>query len=379
MDDLLEKRIIFVLACLSCFTISFNTAAISAVIPAISASLARPDIIVSRIISFYMIPYGLGALLYAPLTRFFTYRVVLVVTMILYAAACVVSGAAKSYLTLAGGCVVMGIAAASVIPLGLMVIGEVFPKELRGRMVGLFFGSSFIASLGGIALSGVVEWPYLFFVPAFLAIIVACLYSLLRLPQLARTHMGSVDYLSAWKNKRLRNIFLFILLISLFYHGVQKWFGVFLAAEYGLDKFKISLFFMIMAVASFVGQVAGGWLTDKMGRKIACQTGLVGLSLGTMILACHFHQDLFLALALCLFSMSWTVGHSGISTVLTDYADHERPITASLNSAVRFISGGIGFYLSGFLVKFSFGLTFLSFGIAILALTGLLNRVVSGR
>jgi MFS family permease len=134
----------------------------------------------------------------------------------------------------------------------------------------------------------------------------------------------------------------------------------------------------MMTIASFVGQISGGWLTDKIGRGISCKTGLVGLSSGAILLAWHYNSEILLAIVLILFSISWTVGHNGISTILTDYSERERPITASLNSAVRFVSGGIGFYLSGFIVKFSFSLGFLILGFMMLMLILWLNKVIIG-
>jgi MFS family permease len=79
-----NKKLIIFLMCLGNVAVSFNTGAVAAAIPLISADLHLSDIAVSRIVSFYMIPYGLGALLYAPLTRYISYRFVLMVAMILF-------------------------------------------------------------------------------------------------------------------------------------------------------------------------------------------------------------------------------------------------------------------------------------------------------
>ncbi len=233
-----------------------------------------------------------------------------------------------------------------------------------------------MASLAGILLSGVADWRWLFFVPAGMATLVAVAFWTYRSSLLARTHDGKVNYFRALQNKGLRDIFLFIFIISLLYHGVCKWFGVFLDHDYHLNKLQVSLFFIFIAVASLIGQLEGGWLTDKIGRKVSCRVGLLGLGLGAMALAVHFPSLKLLAFFMCIFSVSWTVGHNGMSTLLTDYVESERPITASLNSAVRFVSGGIGFYLSGFFVKYSFGYTFLGMGVLMLALMFWLNRVV---
>ena len=64
-----HQKIIF-LTCLGNIAISFNTGAVAAAIPLIAADFHTTDFVVARIVPYYMIPYGLGALLYAPLTRF---------------------------------------------------------------------------------------------------------------------------------------------------------------------------------------------------------------------------------------------------------------------------------------------------------------------
>jgi uncharacterized membrane protein len=62
-----------------------------------------------------------------------------------------------------------------------------------------------------------------------------------------------------------------------------------------------------------------------------------------------------------------------VSTVLTDFPDKYRAEMASLNSSVRFLSGGLGFYLSSFLIQKSFSLNFFVIGIMILALVPLIR------
>jgi len=104
-------------------------------------------------------------------------------------------------------------------------------------------------------------------------------------------------------------------------------------------------------------------------------TGIIGLSVGTMLLV-GTYPIMVLGMILLMISMCWTIGHNGVSTVLTDFSDHDRPMIASLNSAVRFISGGLGFYISQFFVTRSFGLTFFMIGILMMMLALGLKRVV---
>ncbi len=370
-----ERKIAYILICLGCITISFNVAAITAVIPVISAELMLPDFKVSQIIPYYMIPYGIGALIYAPLTRRFSYRSVLWFTMGVYAISSFMCGWIYFLECFLIARVCMGIAGASAIPLGLMIIGEFFNKQIRGRLVGVFFGCSFVASVAGIFISGILDWRWLFFIPAILGGITSLSFIILPSSILNKKHKASVNYLEAFKNFKIREVFLFICLISALYHGVRNWFGVYLSRIYHLEKFAISMIFVLAALGGLAGQLIGGYLSDKKSRLFSCYVGILGLSISTMLLAGKYPL-VIVAVIMTIISMSWTIGHNGISTVLTDFPDNDRPVIASLNSSVRFVSGGIGFFISSYFVEKSFSVSFFFMGIFLFLLVFALKRIV---
>ncbi len=281
--------------------------------------------------------------------------------MLVYAATNIVCATAQSIEVILMARAVMGLAAASVIPLCLMSIGRLFPRETRGRLVGLFFSTSFIASVIGIMMSGFAPWRWQFVVPSVLALITVVLIWT-SASELGKIYTEKVRYLEVLKSAQLRNILLFIFAISFLYHGVHKWMGVYLSRIYHLKQFAVSFFFMLVAVFGAVGQNVGGYITDKKGRLAACQLGVLVLTVTTMLL--YGTYPLFLlGIILALFAVGWTIGHNGISTVLTDFPDETRAELAGLNSSVRFFSGGLGFFLGGPFVEKNFGLTFLGFGV----------------
>jgi len=370
-----SRKLLYALLCLGCITISFNVAAIAAAIPSISKGLGQPDFLVSRVIPFYMIPYGVGALFYAPLTRRFSYRRILVVTFLVYALASVFCGMATTVRDLFIGRLVAGVSGAAAIPLGLMLIGQLFERNVRGRLVGMFFSLSFVASNAGLILGGMSDWRWLFYVPAGLSILAAISLLALKSEHLRQRNIHAVNYWKALRQVRIRELFIFIFVISALYHGVQQWYGVYLNREYDLDKIGITLFFVWMSLASIAGQMWGGWLADKKSRRLACFWGILLLGLSTVSLLAHWPLGV-LAVLLATFASGWTVGHNGVSTVITDLPDEHRAETASLNSAVRFVSGGAGFILSSPFVQFSFGWTFFGFGILMLGCLVFLRKVI---
>lgn len=370
-----HQKITFLLVCLVNLTISFNTAAVSAAIPFIARDLNVTDYLASKIITFYLIPYGFGALLYAPLTTKFSYRSIYAVVMVVFTVFSLLCGFSETLNMLMVGRAGSGISAACAIPLGLLIIGEFFNKEIRGRLVGVFFSCSFIASFLGVVLSGWVSWRWLFLMPAILSFLTAILIIFTRLKMIDKVHGIAIDYAKALLDRKILNIFIFIFALSFLYHGVHKWYGVYLSEVYGLSKLTISFMFISMVLGGAIGQIMGGYISDKKGRFAACQIGFAGLSVSIMMLI-GFYPTPILAVLLTLTAFFWTVGHNGLSTILTDFPDKDRPVIASLNSSVRFLSGGIGFYVSSFFVSKSFGLTFFAIGILILILKYTADRFI---
>ena len=373
-----SKKIVYLFACLACLTISFNLAAIIAVIPNISREFRLPDFFVSKIISFYLLPYGAAALIYAPLTRYFAYAQIYFWSLIIYATASLICAFTSSIDVLFWARAVTGIAAAGVIPLGLMLIGEFFEKNVRGKLVGFFFSCTFIGSLAGMLTSGFCHWRWLFYIPAILGLFLVVVCYLMREGALAKVHGVRINYRESLSNIRIFRVLIFIFVLSFLYHGVNTWYGIYLDRVYQLNKLHISLILAMTLVVSIFGQIAGGYLSDIKGRVWTCSLGVIGLGVSTMLLWTQ-HSLIMVTIILSLIALFWTIGHNGTSTILTDFEEEHRAVLASLNSSVRFVSAGLGFLVSGVFTRQSFGLTFLAIGILIILLSTMITYSLKQR
>lgn len=368
------SRVLF-LFCLANCAISFNFAALAAVVPAMSVDLRQTENVISQISAYYMIPYGLAALAYVPLARKVSFRIILAGAMMVYGGLSLFCAHTESIALILAARIGMGLAAACVIPLCLIAIGRLYGKEMRGRMVGLFFSSSFLASVLGIAVSGLWNWRWLFIVPGILALLTTGLAILDRQWAGNDASRQPIDYLKVLSQPRTKRIFAFIFVLSFLYHGVHKWLAVYLHRQYDLQQWLISGYFLLIALAGVLGQNLGGQITDRKGRFFACYWGLALLGGATMLLIGKFPLAV-LAIILSVFSIGWTIGHNGISTVLTDFPEESRSEMAGMNSAVRFFSGGLGFFFGGPFVEKNISITFFSFGLLMMAMLFLLNKVV---
>ncbi len=369
-----SKRTVFILLCLQQAAISFNVAALTASIPTISRDLHITDVLGGKIIAYYMIPYGLSALIYAPLAQKFSTRFLMIATMFLFAITNFLCAKIETIEHILYLRVLVGVVSAGVVPLGLILIGNMFEKSLRGRMVGLFFSGSFIAALSGIILSATSNWRWLFYIPSLLAFVAALLLLMTRSPYLKRM-TACVDYRQVFKDPILIKILLYITIISTLYHGVDRWLGVYMGQVYGFNQVTVSCLFGILTISGVVMQNLGGQLSDRIGRLFSCRLGIALLAIGTILLSFKFNLFILIVILLVL-STGWNIGHNGASTVLTDFDEEKRSEIAGLNSALRFFGGGVGFSITGIFVAKSFSMTFLGIGILLFVLFLMVGKLI---
>ncbi|MDD5119964.1 MAG: MFS transporter [Candidatus Omnitrophica bacterium] len=357
----------FIILCLEGAVLSFNVAAAAALIPSIASDFALSQFIVGKIVWLYMLPYGLAAFFYGPLVRAIDARKVELYCIFLFSLANLLAGLSRDINILFIGRFLMGLFGASVIPLGLVLIARCVEKNRRGRFIGIFFGSTFIASLSGLFLSGLVHWRLIFIIPAVLGLFLwAVMY--VYLPSFKDGLEGfRFGYLRAFKDKTVIRIFIYIFLISLVYHAVQQWLGVYFSTQLLLNQFTISMLLTLTSLSGIFGELWGGHLADKLSRQKVISMGILVMVICIFSLLLKLPVVL-LGLVMVLWGLGWTFNHVGLATMLTDLPNEFLNEAASLNSGIRFISGGIGAGLGGIIMRESFNLGFIVFGLGLFLL-----------
>ena len=357
----------FIILCFEGAVLSFNVAASAAVIPSIAESFALSQFFVGKIIWLYMIPYGIAALFYGPLVRAFDARRIELICLICFSLANLWAGLSNNIYLLFAARFLMGIFGASVIPLALILIAKHFPVNKRGKFVGIFFAATFVASLLGLFLSGIVPWRWIYLLPA-IAGMVLWLVMFIYLPSFkSDTGKFEINYHKAFKNKALVGIFSYIFLISLFYHGVQQWLAVYFSNKYNFNQFVISMLVTLTSFSGIFGEVLGGLFSDSLGRVKTIKLGIWLMIASVFILIVKL--PLFIiALIMIIWGLGWTFNHAGLSTVLTDLPSEFLNESASLNSSVRFVAGGIGVVIGGWLLNRNFNFGFLIIGLSLFLL-----------
>jgi len=379
------KRSDFSILCLQGFCIAFNVASVSAIVPAIASDFGISDFVAGRINWAYMLPYGIMALLYGPLTRVFENRHIAVASLLCFSVFSFLSGIAAGISQLFVYRLLVWIFAAAITPLSLIYIADHAPQTGRGRAVGLFFSATFIADLSGLFLSGIIPWRAMFFIPAVLGVLTAFLTARHFPATLAGTPLGSAErqdqvgmrYAEAFRDRGIMAAFAYIFLISMLYHGVRQWLGVYFAQGLGLRQFLVSMVLTMASIAGIFGEALGGFLSDRQGRIPTLKMGLflMILSLGILI---FFKAVAALFVILLVWGLGWTMNHAGLSTHLTDLNNRYIKEISSLNSSVRFVSGGLGVIVGGWVMQRGFVLGFVVFAVVLFLMYLQTDRILQG-
>ncbi|MCM8757896.1 MAG: MFS transporter, partial [Candidatus Omnitrophica bacterium] len=340
---------------------------------------------VGRIIWLYMLPYGVVALFYGVLARLFDVRRIELLCFLLFSLSNLWAGLSRTITELFLARFSMGLFGASVIPLALILIAKNKVYSQRGRLVGIFFSVTFIFSISGIFMSGLLHWRWVFLIPAFLGLLL-WLVMYFYFPHFVdedRKHSESSiwkeipkRYLEIFKNKKPQNLFLYIFIISLVYHGIHQWLGTYFSLMFNLDKFLISLLITFSSLSGIFGESLGGWLSDIFGRHRIINTGLVFMIISVVLLT--FKIPFFLlVITMVIWGLGWTINHAGLSTLLTDLPNNYLYEAVCLNSSIRFLSGGMGVFLISMVFQNNFILGFIIMGF-ILAMLFLFSKNFGG-
>lgn len=350
----------FIILCLQGALLSFNVAAAAALIPSIANSFAVSEVFAGKIIWLYMLPYGIAALFYGPLARIFCVKKIELICLGLFSLANLVAGVSQNITTLFVARFFMGLFGASVTPLVLILITNHSNYDNRGKLIGVFFSATFIASLLGLFLSGFLFWRLIFIIPAIIGLILWFIiyFYLPTFSKIKAPFAG--NYLAALRNKKVLGVFTYILLISLFFHGIQQWLAVYFSLHFNFSQFIISMLVTLTSLSGIFGEIFGGWLADHRGRYLTIESGIILMLISSFLL--QFKTPVFiLAVIMTLWGLGWAINHAGLSTLLTDLPKEFINEAASLNSSVRFIAGGLGAALGGVLIKISFFTNFIFF------------------
>ena len=361
------------------FAVSFGVAAMAALIPSIAAYFGVANNYALKLTWLYMLPYGIIALIWSPLTR-----IVKIKSLFLFASFGFFLAALFFSLSQSIGQAfffrfLMGCFGCSFVPLALITIGKEVPSENKGKYIGIFFGLSYISTSLSVFLSGFLPWRVIYFIPAFLSLCVFILI-LRHLEEFDfRKARFKVSYLETLKDKRASSFFIVIMLASFLYHSLQQRLGVYLNEAFSLKQIVISSIFTVATLSAIVFEFSGGFFSHRLGNIKIARIGFIAMGIFALTLFFVKQYQLMFFL-IVLWGSGWALTHIGLSAHLAHFPDKILRDASSLNSSLRFSFGGLGAFLGGFLVSLiGFKAFFLVISISVFILGFNLKRIIHER
>lgn len=358
--------------CALVFMLSFSVSATAALIPTIARYFAQPAILVGKLVWVYMLPYGICALIWGPLTRKFSAKNILLCALLFYAFFTFVVATAPIFTFTLIGRLGMGVFGSCFVPLALIIMGKEISDKDRPKYVGIMFSLSFVSSLLGVFLSGFLFWRTIYFIPAFLGIIIFVV-GVKFLKEFDYRGVFKITYFNTFRDTTVLKLFTFIVMGSFLYHSIHQWLGVYLSKEYAFPQFLISSVFTISSLAAIFSESAGGYLASRFGASKLASIGLISMSAFVFFMLV-VKKPRVIFFMVVLWGLGWAFNHVGLSSLLTGLPKQFLRDASSLNSSLRFFSGGLGAFWGGKMVSLtSFRVHFLIVGFLILILGMFLN------
>jgi len=357
--DAKREHLLWVLSAAT-FLIFFQGYMIAPLIPRLGAVFGVPDRTIGLTVPAYMLPYGLSTLFYGLISDRLGRRPIMLASLAAFVLLTAITATSQSATAIILWRLITGLGASGVVPLGLALIGDLYPYERRGRPLGWLFG----AMAGGMAFGstvGVIVEPFIGWRMLFIAVAAGgAIILVLTLPYgdlfqvpAARPRMTLQEVFAGYRSllttyRGGRN-YTYVLLNAIFHSGIYTWLGLYFARRYGLGEIGIGLALLGYGLPGFVLGPFIGRAADRWGRRWLVPAGLAIAALSVTAL---------------IFDVPVLAAGLAVTTLSLGY-DMTQPLLAGIVTSLDPKRGGQAMGLNVFFLFSGFGLGSLFFGEAL--------------
>src|SRR6202142_2123129 len=248
-----------------------------AVQPLIQKEFTLSDKQVGFLTSVFFVCYMIAAPLIVPLADRFPRRWIMAAGAFVWSLATLLSAVTHNYDELLLRHVIVGIGEATFVAISPAFLADLFPENIRGRVMGFFYLATPVGSALGYIVGGYLGhrhgWRAPFMISALPGLVLAFGVLALREPRRgASDHLAdSVErgtVLGLLRNKAYWTISLGAAMMTFAIGGLQVWMPTFLTRvrHVPLDRANVA-FGGMTVVAGTIATLFGGWLGDRLLRR----------------------------------------------------------------------------------------------------------------
>jgi len=371
----MKKNRIIMLLGLAGFIVMADNWVVSPILPAISQNLNIDIAKAGLLITAYMIPFGFFQIVFGPLADRFGKKQVITFSIAMFTIATGLCALGSSLGNLSIFRALTGIFAASVMPISLAMIGDIFPIKERQGAIGTFMGISFLGQGLSMAIGGTIayffNWRGVFGIYAVFALIPTFLLikNYKALP--SEKHPDSkifAPYLKLLGTSRSLFTYIIVLLEGMFVVGSFSYAGAYISKTYGFNYFYIGLIMTAFGIMTVIGGKLSGKIALKIGTRKILSVGLTMAALADIVIYFFGNILWLLIVGVALLGLGFIFTHSTLLTRATEFAQKARGAAMSLVAFCFMGGGGVGTAVGGRLITAtSLSNLFLVYGIALAA------------
>ena len=230
-------------------------------------------------------------------------KTVIGVGVTIWSLATLFTGFARAYPQLFASRAIVGIGEASYYPAGTSMLGDFFPKELRGRVMSVWNGGSTIGIAVGFAGGGLIAdhfgWRTAFYFAAVPGLLFAFLAFAVREPlrgsaeqrgpALAQTSEASLkNFVKLLRIPTLRATIIAQTLLFFVLASNAFWLPTVLHRKFGLTLSASAILAGgVIVGGGLIGTLAGGWLADRRAKQSPAahlEVGIAGFLAGAVLI-----------------------------------------------------------------------------------------------
>lgn len=261
---------------------------LSAVLPKIQVDLHLDNTQLGLLASSFLLIYAIATLPLGVWADRSIRKNIVAVCVGIWSVATTMAGFAQNFVQLFAMRSVLGIGEAGYAPAALSLIGDYFPKELRGRVLSIWSIGNLIGTALGLIIGGIVAdrfgWRWAFYIVGIPGLIVALLiwrsvepargtYDESEAPTAVHGSIGK-DFVVVVR--KLFTIPTFWILLAAFIFSfftigsASTWIPTYFVRAFHLSVAQAgTLSGAVLAGGSLVGTLLGGWLADILQRRMA--------------------------------------------------------------------------------------------------------------
>ena len=364
------------------FVIGMGAFVVIGMVPLLASDLQISTAAAGGTMTAYALGYAVLSPLLVSLTGQVGRRRVMAAGMALFAFAALLSALSQNVTLLYIARVLAAAGAGVVTPVGAAVVAALAPKDKQGKMLAAFFFGLTLSQVLGVPVGGWIGytfgWRVAFWIVVVLAIVMA-FFIWTRVPAGLRFKPVSLADLS----RTLRNGFVMgaVLFTASFLGAIYilyTYLAPLLETTMGYGRDGITLVLLVFGAGAVVGNLLGGWMTDRLGSV----RSLVILCLGQIATMPFFSGLPMSPTVLLILVFAWSVlGWSFMAPQqvrLLGLAPSIAPVVLALNAAAIYVGTAVG-SASGAVVQSYASIVWLGAVAGVAALGALTHLLASHR